>query len=324
MSAEGIANPPRLTASNLLERWGGLPSKEIVGLVFILPAIVLTAVIFFYPFYSAISASLQNMFLHRPGRERFIGFENYIELLTDDEAFRTSVLNTSIFVTGCVVFTILGALVISGLLVRNRVGRPPSRWAERYQLLLLLPFLMTPAVTATVFRVFIWDYDTGIANWIARSIGLDPIPWLIAPNTAMAAIIITEVWSHIPLASLILYSAMRSAPIQPYEAAIIDGANEWQQFRHVTLPYIRPQIVFMTIMQLTLSFRQFELIFLTTGGGPGDSTRVLTIHIFEKAMQDLNFGYANAIGILSLVVVGGISAAVLLTFGRSEAAVWDK
>jgi len=313
-----------LSGEGAIRRWLGLGTGAGVGFLFILPAVLLTATIFLYPFYSAIATSLERAYLHKPGREQFIGLANYVELLFADPAFRTSVVNTSIFVVGCVVLTLAGALLTAGLLARNRVGRRHTRGAERYQLMLLLPFLMTPAVTATVFRVFIWDYDTGLANWLARGLGLPPVPWLIDPQMAMVAIIVTEVWAHVPLATLILYSAMRSAPVSPYEAAIIDGAGEWQQFRYVTLPFIRPQLVFMTIMQLTLSFRQFELIFLTTGGGPGDSTRVLTIHIFQTAMQEMNFGYANAMGVLSLLVVGAVSAALIVGFGRSEAVVWDK
>lgn len=301
-----------------------LRDRYAVGLAFMLPAILVTATIFFYPLFTGISASLQRIFLHQAGRERFIGLENYITLLTDDEEFWRSVATTSIFVVSTVALVLLGALLISGLLVRNRVGRRRLRFAEYYQLALLLPFLVTPAVTATIFRVFIWDHDTGLANWLLRQFGFAAVPWMTDPNMAMVAIILTEVWGHMPLAVLILYSAMRSAPVEPYEAAVIDGAGEWRQFVYITLPYIRMQILFTVIMQMTLSFRQFELVYLTTGGGPADSTRVLTILIFDKAMRDLNFGYANAIGMLSLVVVGVITAALIVGFGRNEAVVWEK
>ena len=299
-------------------------SKRAVGFWFILPAVLLTATIFLVPFYRAFETSLHRLLLYRPNRTAFIGFDNYWRLLTRDEAFRNSVVLTAIFVVATVILVLIVALLTSGLLVRNRVRRGYSPVADKFQIFLLLPFLMTPAVSGTIFRVFIWDFDTGIANWLLRSAGIPPVEWLTDPEMAMVAIIFTEVWAHVPLAVLILFSAMKSAPRWPYEAAMLDGANYWQQFLHITLPYVRPQLVFVSIMQLTLSFRQFELIFLITGGGPGRSTQLLTLNIFEKGMGDLNLGYGNAMGILSLVLVGSITAVIIAGFSRTEAVSWEK
>lgn len=295
-----------------------------VGFWFILPAVMLTSIIFVVPFYKAFETSLNRFLLYRPSRNAFIGFDNYWDLITDNEEFRDSVLLTAIFVVSTVILVMILAAGISGLLVRNQVRSGYSAFADKFQIFLLFPFLMTPAVSGTIFRVFIWDYDTGIANWILKSVGLPRVPWLTDPGWAMTAIIFTEVWAHIPLAVLVLYSAMKSAPRQPYEAAMLDGASYWQQFRHITLPFIRPQLVFVSIMQLTLSFRQFELVFLITGGGPGNSTKVLTMLIFETALGDLDFGYGNAMGMLSLVLVGTVTAFLIAGFSKTEDVSWEK
>ena len=295
-----------------------------VGYLFMLPAILLTATIFIYPFYQAVETSLQRHILYRPDRIGFIGFDNYARLIFGDADFRQSVVLTAIFVVASVLLVLLLATFTSALLLRAHVQHRRSGAGDRLQLLLLLPFLMTPAVAGTVFRVFIWDYDTGIANWLLRMIGLPAVEWLTSPPWAMTAVIFTEVWAHVPLAILVLYNAMKSVPRDPYEAAVIDGAGYWRQFTDITLPYVRPQIVFIAIMQLTLSFRQFELIYLLTGGGPGSSTKVLTISIFETGMQDLNFGYGNAMGMLSLVLVGVVCTTIIMGFARTESVSWDK
>jgi len=299
-------------------------NSRVVGFWFILPAVLLTATIFLVPFYQAASTSLNRFILFRPSRNAFIGLDNYIDLLTDNEEFLQSIVITAVFVVATVILVMLSAAGISGLLVRSQVKTGQVGFADKFQIFLLFPFLMTPAVSGTIFRVFIWDFDTGIVNWLLRSASIPPVPWLTAPNWAMVAIIFTEVWAHIPLAVLVLYSAMKSAPRQPYEAAMLDGASYWQQFIHITIPYIKPQLVFVSIMQLTLSFRQFELIFLITGGGPGGSTKVLTMAIFETALQDLEFGYGNAMGMLSLILVGVVATVVILGFSRTEDVSWEK
>lgn len=299
-------------------------SDTLVGLGFMLPALLLTLTIFAYPLYKAIEHSLHRLLLNRPARTAFIGLDNYYRLLFDDPAFRQSIVVTAIFVVTTVLLVVGIGLALAGLLARDRATRRATPLADRYQIVFLLPVLMTPAVSGTIFRVFIWDHDTGLANWILMSLGGPRVAWLVQPRTALFAVIVTEVWAHVPLAVLVLYSAMKGAPRTLYEAAMIDGAGNWRQFLHITLPFVRPQIVFVAILQTTLSFRQFELIFLTTGGGPASATRVLTIHIFQEAMSRFNFGYANAMGIASLVLVGSVVAGIIVLFGRTQEASWDK
>ena len=294
------------------------------GIGFMLPALLLTVAVFAYPLWKAVDLSLQRLLLHRPARTAFIGLDNYYNLLFTDAAFRASIVVTAIFVVATVLVVMLSGLAIAGLLARDRARRLSTPWADRFQILFLLPVLMTPAVSGTIFRVFIWDYDTGLANWLLVSVGLPRAPWLIDRHFALVAVILTEVWVHVPLAVLVLYSAMKGAPRSLYEAAMIDGAGNWRQFWHITLPWVRPQIVFVAMLQTTLSFRQFEIIFLTTGGGPAGATRVLTLHIYETAMASFNFGYANAMGVLMLLMVGVVCAGILFGFGRTNAAMADK
>ena len=153
-------------------------SKGAVGFWFILPAVLLTATIFLVPFYRAFETSLHRLLLYRPNRTAFIGFDNYWRLLTRDEAFRNSVVLTAIFVVATVILVLIVALLTSGLLVRNRVRRGYSPVADKFQIFLLLPFLMTPAVSGTIFRVFIWDFDTGIANCALTDAQVPPQPML--------------------------------------------------------------------------------------------------------------------------------------------------
>lgn len=302
-----------------------LRSRDFVaGLLFMLPALLITFCVFAYPLYKAVDLSLQRFLLHRPDRTSYIGLDNYYSLIFTDEAFRSSVVVTAIFVVSTVALVLVAAIAIAGLLVRNQAHRGSTPLADRFQVIFLLPVLMTPAVSGTIFRVFIWDYDTGLANWLFISLGMPRQPWLVDQQLALVAVILTEVWVHIPLAVLVLYSAMKGAPRALFEAAMIDGANSWQQFWHITLPFVRPQIVFVAMLQTTLSFRQFEIIFLTTGGGPAGATRVLTMHIYETAMANFNFGYANAMGILSLFIVGAVCIAIIAGFGRTDPATAEK
>lgn len=294
------------------------------GVLFMVPALLLTALIFAYPLWKAFELSFYRYILNRPSRTSFIGIENYHQLLFEDSAFRTSVLVTVTFVVVTVLLILTLGLGIAGLLARDPVRRRSTAWADRYQVLFLLPVLMTPAVSGTIFRVFIWNEDAGLANWIIDSIFGVKLDWLVDADLALVVIVLTEVWVHLPLAVLVLYSAMRSVPINLYEAARIDGASNVRQFWHISLPYIRPQIVFVALLQTTLSFRQFEIIYLTTGGGPAGATRVLTMQIYETAMGTFNFGYANAMGVMMLLMVAAICIGIIVSQGRTTDAMGER
>lgn len=290
--------------------------------LFILPALSLTCVVFLFPFYRAIEISLHRYVLYRLDQVSFTGFANYIRLLRDPLFWR-SLEVTAPFVIGSGVLTLLAGLVVAGLLTRGKARSTGSSFAKRYyRIALLIPAIIAAAATGSIFRVFMFNYNMGLLNWFTRLIGLGRMPWLFNEQLALLSIILVEVWRRMPIGVLIFSAAIESLPKSAYEAAVLEGANEWTQFRVITLPSIRPQITFIIILNLIQAFRQFEIVWLMTGGGPGNATRIITPFIYSAAMDRLDFGYATAASVVAVFILG------ILCYGavrilRTEDVIWE-
>lgn len=297
--------------------------ERYIKLFFILPAFVIAGFVFLYPLYRALEISFYRYLLHRLHDIRFVGFENYRRLFTD-AYFWHSLSVTIPFVLGSILLIIVAGIILAGLLHRNKgTSQAASQVMYYYQTVLLLPAIMASSVMGSVFRVFIFSDDIGLATWFFRWIGIGRIPWLLDETWALISIILVESWIRIPLAVLIFSSAMSAIPKTAYEAALVDGASNWRQFFAITLPSIRPQILFVTILSMIQAFRQFDAVFLMTGGGPGHATLIITPFIYRQAMENLNFGYANAAGIVLMALMGILCIIVVLSI-KSEEVSWEK
>jgi ABC-type sugar transport system permease subunit len=181
------------------------------------------------------------------------------------------------------------------------------RFKTTWMALYLLPFVMTPVVVGITWRLFFWQPEFGVVNQLAGTFGLPQPLWLINRDTALIATMISNSWHLTPLAILVFYAALTTIPEELYEAARIDGAGPLAIIRHVVLPMLRPHILFVTIIIMTSAFREFDLIFTLTGGGPGRATTVLSILAYNRGIAAQDMGMANAIAFTMFIIMATVA-----------------
>jgi multiple sugar transport system permease protein len=233
--------------------------------------------------------SLQRYNLRQPNRIGFTGLDNYINILTNAE-FWQSMRVTFTFTIGSVIGEIIVGLMVALLLNEQFKGRGILRSA------MLLPWAI-PGVIAGVMWKWIFNPRFGVLNGLLYSLGVidEYRSWIgVDPTLAMAALIFVQVWNALPFNTLVLLAALQAIPKDLYEAATVDRAGVWSRFRHITLPWLTQPIMIIMILATTGGLRVFDLIYVLTGGGPGDATRVVTFTAWKKAFDALDFGTANA------------------------------
>ncbi len=292
---------------------------------FMSPSLIIVSIIFLYPLIYALRTSFYRYNLVRPDRTAFIGFDNYVRAFTQDQRFLRSMSITVIYVLVSVVGVMVIGLIIAVLLNRKRYGKNVVKGGNYFRLAMIVPAVMAPAAAAGgLFRAAVFEYEYGLANYLCVLLGIGRQPWLFSPVHALAALIILEVWLRMPYSILILDAAVRRLPQDQFECATIDGASGFQKVVSLMLPAIRPQLLFTMVLQITLTFRQFDTAYLLTGGGPGDSTRVMTLYIYDEALNRLNFGYSQALSVIMLVLVGLFVFISVKFLGKTEAVSWYK
>ena len=169
--------------------------------------------------------------------------------------------------------------------------------------LLLVAWLLPPVVSGTLFR-WMLDAESGAYNALLQAVGLSGLShdWLTDPSTSMAGVVFANVWVGVPFHMLLLLVGLHTIDPELHEAAAIDGASAWQRFRHITLPLMRPVSVTVLLLGLLYTFKVFDLVFVMTGGGPVDATRVLSLYVYEVFFTFFRFGQGAAAGLLLLVV----------------------
>ncbi|HZK56244.1 MAG TPA: sugar ABC transporter permease, partial [Desulfosporosinus sp.] len=173
---------------------------------------------------------------------------------------------------------------------------------------LLLPWVIPGVIVGFLFMLM-FDVEIGVANVILQNAGIIKkfLPWLMQAQLAMIAVIIANIWNQVPFYILMFSAGLKSIPMDVKEAAICEGASRWQEFRHVTLPYLKGIMVITSLLMVIRNFNNFPIIYTMTGGGPVYSTTTLVIYIFRLAFEQFNIGYASAIGIVWCIVLLAIS-----------------
>jgi ABC-type sugar transport system permease subunit len=226
---------------------------------------------------------------------RFIGLANYIQLLTKDKIFLKALGNTTLFVLlGMGIGPTLGLL--TALMLNQKV-----RFRTLFRTAYFLPVMTSLVVVATIWRIL---YNKqGLLNMILVGLGMSPIGWLSDPNWALFSIVIASVWQGFGFETVIFLAALQGIPQELYEAAMIDGANNFQRFGYITIPSLRSVIVFVYIYGIIGSYQVFDQVFVMTSGGPVYSTTTI-VHYLYTRFQDLRLGYSSAIAyILFLILV---------------------
>jgi multiple sugar transport system permease protein len=233
---------------------------------------------------------------------KFAGTANYEDLLTDPE-FTSSLLLTLGY-TAAVVAAELGAGL--GIALLLNIDLP---WIGLFRTLLIVPMMITPVVAAFCWKLLL-DPDHGVINYfIARH-----VVWLGRPDTALLSVAVVNVWQNAPYVAILLLAGLRSLPLEPVEAARIDGASRLQMFWHITLPLLRPYILVALLLRMIFEFRSFDNVYVMTSGGPANATMVLSMYTYLASFVrfDMSLGAASAwmMLLISLIMCGFFIALV--------------
>ncbi|TVQ38363.1 MAG: sugar ABC transporter permease [Geminicoccaceae bacterium] len=284
------------------------------GWWFVAPGLILMVVVVGTPLVMALRYSLHEVFLYRFRHQVFVGLANYREAF-DDPLFLRSLQTTAIFTVGCLAIVLVAGLLVAFLL-NSKAVRGRSTWLA----LFMVPFVMTPVVAGIAWRLFIWQPEFGVVNQVAGLFGLPEIYWLLERETALLATIIANSWHLIPLAILVFYAALTTIPEELYEACRVDGGTAWQTLRHVVLPMLQPHILFVSIIIMTSAFREFDMIWALTGGGPGRATTVLSILAYNRGIAAQDMGMANTIAFTMFIIMATVAWLYITIYRRREQA----
>lgn len=236
----------------------------------------------------------------------FVGFKNYITLLTEDIYFYGSLKATFYYAVLSVVFSNFVALIIALLLNTN------VRFQGIFRTIYYLPTIV-PAVAQALLWGWLFNVDYGLFNNILRAVGLPASPWLSGENTVIPSLVMMAVWAC--GGSMVIYlSGLQSVPSSLLEAVAVDGGNAWDRFRAVTLPYLSPVIFFNVLMSIIGSLQVFTQAMLMTGGGPNGKSLFYSYYLYRKAFPDNSMGYACAMAWILFLIVAVISVAFFRMF----------
>jgi multiple sugar transport system permease protein len=264
------------------------------GRWFLLPGVVFLFAIDLVPLLYSAWVSLYAWWLVRPRDIRFVGIDNYLGLATDP-AFWRAVTITGLFTSGAVVVEFLVGLGLALLFAQ------PLRFLRPLRVVVLLPLFVVPVVGATMWRVILHP-EMGVLNYYLGRLGLGQPAWLSDPTLALVAITLVDAWRTIPFVFLVLYAGLEMLPAELFEAAAVDGASRWQAFRHITVPLLAYIMLVVVLIRSMDAFREFDIIFVLTGGGPGNATE--TIQLLNYRVFGLgHMGLANAVGMVTLALV---------------------
>ncbi len=264
---------------------------------FVLPAVVFLIVFMVYPLVYTVNLSLFDVnagnFLS--GGAPFVGLENYADFIGSPQ-FVPSLVITLVFTVGSLIFQ--HAIGFMFALFFNR-GFPLSGLLRA---LMLVVWVMPAVVSASLWR-WIFSGSYGLFNAFLGVFGISSTePWLVNPNTALAAVIIANIWLGIPFHMMLLYAGLQGVPVQLYEAAQIDGASAWQRFWRITVPMMRPVIVIALLLGFVHTFKVFDLIYVMTAGGPAGATNVLSIEVYKLSFEYFRFGDGAAAANILLII----------------------
>ncbi len=283
-----------------------LSSKRVAPYVFMAPAAIFGIAFFAGPLLFAAYISLTNW--DAASAPIWVGLQNYAYLFTQDRFFLTSIGYTFYFAAGSVIVGVPSALVVAALINRSR---HQSFWRTVYWL---------PMITNIVAVAYIWWYilnDTsGILNRTLDLLGLPGPNWLTSPSTAMISVILVAAWMSIGQNVLLFLSGLNEIDETYYEAGRLDGANPLQLFWHVTIPLLRPTILFVLITSLITSLSSFVLMMVLTEGGPARSTTVTGLYLYDMAFTDLRLGRASAAAYILFAIIFAVSLVQLRLLRR--------
>ena len=291
--------PPPARAGTRRETWAALG--------FIAPALFGFVVFYFWPTLRGLWYSLTD-YAFFAGSD-FVGLANYQRMLTDPTFWNAIVVTVEYVVINISVQTVvaLALAVLLHRLTRSVVIRG----------LVLLPYLVANVVVALLW-FWMLDAQIGIVNHVLGTLGFDSISFFGDEAWAIPTIAFVNTWRHLGYTALLIFAGLQMIPHNLYEAARVDGAGEWQMFRRITLPLLRPVLALVLVISVIGSFQVFDTVAVTTSGGPADASRVIQYYIYETAFQHLDYGYASALSVVLLLILAVVAYVQLRLTRASE------
>ncbi|MDI6600253.1 MAG: sugar ABC transporter permease [Thermoanaerobacteraceae bacterium] len=276
-------------------------SESQFGYLMVFPALLCIGLIALYPVVQTFWLSLHRLRLQFPDMTKFVGLQNYITIFGDDR-FINATINTVEFTIVSVALELVFGLCIAMLMNKEYKGRGLMRAAA------LVPWAIPTTVSAMMWK-FIYNDQLGVLNDILVRLHIIPEykAWLGSEVTAMGAAIVADVWKTTPFMALLLLAGLQVIPRELYEAATVDGASAWRQFITITLPLLRPTILVALIFRTLDAFRVFDLVYVLTGGGPGNSTETLSVYAYKTLFRNMDFGMGSALSVIIFVFIFIIS-----------------
>lgn len=274
--------------------------ESIRGYAFIFPVVLGLLIWTFGPMLASAYYSLTNYNLLKP--PLFVGLDNYVNLFTNDDLFVQSVTVTVRYVLLFVLFSQLLSLMLALLLTRE------VRLLNIFRTLFYLPLVIPYIASALLWR-YLFDKDVGPINAVLAALGLHGPSWLGSPQWALFSLVIISIWGSSAVATIIYVAGLQQVPVELYEAAKIDGADDIAQFINITIPMLSPTILFNLLTAVITAFQFFVPAYILTQGGPVHSTYVYNLNLYDKAFSWLQMGYASAMAwvlFASIIVVTGL------------------
>lgn len=308
VSNNALSTEPATSVSAPKPR-GWSPSVRFQRRFFILPAVIFTFLIVIFPTVFGVYVSFTEWRLNAPDGRTFVGLDNF-RRMADDGRFWNALRNNFVFVLVGVPFQYIIALGLALLLNQNIRGR------KFFRVVFLLPFMMSPVAAGWMIGRSIFDARWGpIVNVLDDYLGID---WTFyeSGTRAIFALILINAWYSIPFMLVMLLAGLQAMPPEIFEAARIDGASAWQNFRDMTWPLLLPVSLTAVVLRMVFEFKLIDIILVVTGGGPGDASETLTAYIYREGYQSLNVGYGTAMSVVFLVIIVVFMTAFLLLAGR--------
>lgn len=270
--------------------------KQNQGIALIMPALLIMGVFTLYPLLAGVYTAFTDQHLLKETTS-FVGFGNFVQLISD-EIFRISLYHSVILTTAVVLLQLVFGLILALAMNQNLPGM------SLFKSVIMASWVIPVAATVVMFK-FMAQPDIGFINIVLKTLGLKSMAkyWLGDPDVALAFIMMLHLWRNVPFYGVAFLAAMKAIPKSLYHSAEMDGANEWQKFRYITLPGLRNMIIVMVTIHVLWTFNNFDFVYLATGGGPVNATDVLPVYVYRQCWTSYTVGYGASIGTVMLVIL---------------------
>lgn len=312
LTGRAITRESAPQAARLRPRFHWLSDRTLL-ILFLLPTMALLLAITVFPLIWSLGLSFTQYSVIKSATTtpKFIGLDNYAELLTSDVLWERFTI-TARFVIPAVAIEFLLGFGLALLLNRNFKGR------GLIMTLMLVPMMLSPLVVALFWR-FMYQADIGVLNYLIRDVlHLPSVRWLTSTSTAMWSIVLVDVWQWTPFIMLIALAGLSAVPKYLYEAAEVDRASAWFKFRNITLPLVTPLLLIALLFRLMDTYRLFDTAYALTGGSPGHSTELLSLWLYQIAFREFDTGRGSAIGYIMLVVIIALANMLLRVLNQTR------